>query len=310
MDRLRLITTFLAVAQAENFSRAAQGLMISPQAVSAQVSQLEGWLGVRLFQRTTRRVALTEEGRLFVERCRGGLQLIEQAERELREHRDATVGQIRVMASQSLGQVLVAPLLAQFGDRYPQLLVELVTQNQVPDVVDQGVDLGVIGGPLPASTLVARRVGRFTHVLCASPDYLQRHGTPADVSALAQHRCIGLRHPRTGRVWPWTFQQGSRVVTVEPALAMLTQDPAAQRQLVLHGAGIAQIADYFARPHLASGALVELPLGYAGPRIDVHVFLPRRDPLPQRTRLLRDFLHEGLKLALEARVAPRQATSR
>lgn len=305
MDRLRLITTFLAVAQAENFSRAARELLVSPQAVSAQISQLEAWLGVRLFQRTTRRVALTEEGRLFFERCRGGLQLIEQAELELRERRDDAVGSVRVVASQSLGQVLVAPLVARFCGLYPRLQVELVTQNQMPDMVDLGVDVGVIGGPLPSSSLVARRAGRFTHVLCASPDYLRRHGMPAEPQALARHRCIGLRHPRTGRVWPWTFQQGSRVVTVEPALDMLTPDPAVQRQLVLHGAGIAQIADYFARPHLASGALVELPLGYAGPRIDVHVFLPQRDQVPRRTRLLRDFLYDGLKAALDGRlVAP------
>lgn len=295
MDRLRLITTFLTVAQAENFSRAAQELHVSPQAVSAQMSQLETWLGVRLFQRTTRRVALTEEGRLFHERCRSGLQLIEQGELELRDRRDEAVGSLRVVASQSLGQVLVAPLVARFGALYPQLQVELLTQNQFPDVVDLGVDVGVIGGELPSSSLVARKVGRFTHVLCAAPAYLQQHGTPATPQDLASHRCIGLRHPRTGRVWPWTFQLGKRTVTVEPALALLTHDPAVQRQLVLHGAGIAQIADYFARPHLQSGALVEVPVGYAGPRIDVHVFLPRREHVPRRSRLLSDFLFDGLR---------------
>lgn len=295
MDRLRLITTFLTVAQAENFSRAGQELHVSPQAVSAQMSQLETWLGARLFQRTTRRVALTEEGRLFHERCRSGLQLIEQGELELRDRRDEAVGSLRVVASQSLGQVLVAPLVARFVALYPQLQVELLTQNQFPDVVDLGVDVGVIGGELPSSSLVARKVGRFTHVLCASPDYLRQHGVPATPQDLVSHRCIGLRHPRTGRVWPWTFQQGKRVVTVEPPLALLTHDPAVQRQLVLHGGGMAQIADYFARPYLQSGALVEVPVGYAGPRIDVHVFLPRREHVPRRSRLLSDFLFDGLR---------------
>ena len=295
MDRLRLINSFLAVAQAENFSRAAQTLQVSPQAVSAQMSQLEAWLGVRLFQRTTRRVALTDEGRLFFERCRSGLQLIEQGELELRERHNEAQGSLRVVATASLGQVLVAPLLARFGEQHPQLQVELITQNQWPDVIDLGVDVGVIGGPLPASSLVARKVGRFTHLLCASPDYLRRHGTPASLQELPSHRCIGLRHPRTGRLWPWTFQQGSRVVTVEPALAHLTADPAVQRQLALHGAGIAQIADYYARPLMESGELVELRMGYAAPRIDVHVFLPQREHLPRRSRLLSDFLFEGLR---------------
>ncbi len=295
MDRLRLISTFLAVAQAENFSRAALQLHVSPQAVSAQMSQLEAWLGVRLFQRTTRRVALTDEGRLFFERCQGGLQLIEQGEQELRERRDEAEGSVRVVASPSLGQVLVAPLVVRFNLQHPGIRVELITQHQFPDVVDLGLDVGVIGGELPASSLVARRVGQFTHVLCASPGYLQQHGRPATPQELTQHRCIGLRHPRTGRIWPWTFQQGNRLVAVDPPLAMLTQDPAVQRQMVLQGAGLAQVADYFARPYLASGALIDVGLGYAGPRIDVHVFLPRREHLSRRVRLLSDFLFEGLR---------------
>lgn len=298
MDRLRLISTFLVVAQAENFSRAALQLEVSPQAVSAQMAQLEAWLGVRLFQRTTRRVALTDEGRLYFERCQGGLQLIEQGELELRERRDEAQGGVRVVASPSLGQVLVAPLVAKFNEHHPGIRVELVTQHQFPDVVDQGLDVGVIGGHLPVSTLVARRAGRFTHLLCASPDYLNQHGTPATPNDLTLHRCIGLRHPRTGRIWPWTFQQGSRLVTVEPALVTLTQDPAVQRQLALNGAGMAQVADYFARPHIARGELVNVGLGYSGPRIDVHVFMPRREHLPKRARLVSDWLFEGLRGSL------------
>lgn len=298
MDRLRLISTFLVVAQAENFSRAALQLEVSPQAVSAQMAQLEAWLGVRLFQRTTRRVALTDEGRLYFERCQGGLQLIEQGELELRERRDEAQGGVRVVASPSLGQVLVAPLVAKFNVHHPGIRVELVTQHQFPDVVDQGLDVGVIGGHLPLSTLVARRAGRFTHLLCASPDYLNQHGTPATPNDLRLHRCIGLRHPRTGRIWPWTFQQGSRLVTVEPALVTVTQDPAVQRQLALNGAGMAQVADYFARPHIARGELVNVGLGYSGQRIDVHVFVPRREHLPKRVRLVSDWLFEGLRDSL------------
>jgi LysR family transcriptional regulator for bpeEF and oprC len=271
---------------------------VSPQAVSAQVSQLESWLCVRLFHRTTRRMSLTDEGRLYLEHCRSGMQLIEQGERDLRDRRDEVAGKLRVVASPSLGQVLVAPLVASFCSIHPGLQVELLTQSHFPDLVDSSIDMGVIGGELPSSSLVARRAGRFTHLLCASPAYLLTHGTPVSPYELTQHRCVGLRHPRTGRVWPWTFQQGSRVVTLEPPLIALTQDPSVQRQLVLHGAGIAQIADYFARPLLRDGSLVELPLHYCGPKIDVHVFLPRRTQVPKRTRLLSDHMWDGLRQAL------------
>lgn len=295
MDRLRLITTFLSVAESANFSQAALRLRVSPQAVSAQISQLEAWLGVRLFNRTTRRVGLTEEGRMFFARCKGGLQLIEQGEIELRDRLDEAVGSVRLVTSMSLGQTLVASLVARFCEQQPRIQVELLTQNPWPDVVDLGADVGVVGGALPNSSLIARQAGVFRHVLCASPDYLRREGMPDSPQALHRHRCIGLRHPRTDRIWPWTFQSDGHLLTLEPALAMLTHDPAVQRQLVLQGAGIAQVAGYFARPHLEAGTLVEVPIGYVGPPIAVHVFMPQRSHVPRKSRLLCDFLFEGLK---------------
>lgn len=299
MEPLRLMASFLTVARADSFSQAALEMQLTPQAVSAQMAQLEQWLGVRLFHRSTRRLALTDEGRLFLERCQGGFQLIEQAEQALRARRDDAQGPVRVVASPSLGEVLVAPLLARLGLAHPGLQIELVLQHRFPDVVDQGLDVGVVGGDLPGQSLVARRAGRFAHVLCAAPSYLQQHGTPTQADDLARHRCIGLRHPRSGRVWPWTFQKGGRILAIEPPLALLTQEPSVQRIWALQGAGIAQIADYFARPHLASGALVELPLPYAAPRIDVHVFMPQREHLPKRVRLVSDGLFEGLREALK-----------
>jgi DNA-binding transcriptional LysR family regulator len=118
MDRLRWISTFLTVADAENFSRAAQALQVSPQAVSAQVSQLESWLGVRLFHRTTRRMSLTDDGRLYLEHCRSGMQLIEQGERDLRDRRDEVAGKLRVVASPSLGQDRVLAALLAYRALY------------------------------------------------------------------------------------------------------------------------------------------------------------------------------------------------
>lgn len=295
MDRLRLITTFISVAEAENFSRAAQSLHLTPQAISQQISQLESWLGARLFHRSTRRMTLTDDGRLFRDRCRIGLQAIEQGERELQDRANGIAGTIKVASSLSLGQLLVAPLLTQFNEIYPDIQIEFVTQNPWPDTVDLGMDIGVIGGPLLNQSLVARKVGRFTHLLCAAPAYLAAKGTPRHAQDLLQHRCIGLRHPRTNRLWPWTFQSGRQRTTLEPPLAIITQDPAVQRQLVIHGAGIGQLTDYYARPLIASGDLVELGLGYSGPRLDVHVFIQQREHRAHRTKLLNDFLYERLR---------------
>jgi len=298
MDRLRLINTFIRVAETENFSSAAQSLHLSPQAVSAQIAQLEVWLGVRLFHRTTRRIAMTDEGQLFYEHCNAGLRTIDDAERKLRDRADEMQGKVRVFSSFSLGQLLVAPLLATFTAQHPDIQVELMTQREWPDTVDLRMDIGVIGGTLLNASLVARRAGHFTHLLCASPAYLRAHGTPQAPSDLLRHRCIGLHHPRTNRIWPWTFTAGNKLARLELPLALLTQDPAVQRQWVLHGEGIAQLPDYYARPLVATGTLQELALGYQGPRIDVHVFMPQREYVSRRCKLLNDFLYQHLRDAL------------
>ena len=298
MDRLRLISSFLRVAETENFSRAAQALHLSPQAVSAQMTQLEVWLGVRLFHRTTRRVALTDEGQLLYEHCSAGMQRIDNAERMLRDRSADTRGMVRVFSSFSLGQVLVAPLLAQFAASYPEIQVELVTQRHWPDTVDLGMDIGVIGGGLLNTSLVARKAGHFTHLLCAAPRYLHTHGMPDTPEQLRQHRCIGLRHPRTNLLWPWTFGKDDKLERQEIPLALVTQDPVVQRQWVLDGEGIAQLPDYFALPQIAAQALVEIPLGYQGPQIDIHVFMPQRDYVPRRCKLLNDFVFEQLRTRL------------
>ena len=228
------------------------------------------------------------------------MQSINQGERELREATGGTAGVVKVASSLSLGQLLVAPLLAQFTQLYPQIRTELVTQNLWPDTVDLGMDIGVIGGPLLNTSLVARKVGRFTHIQCAAPQYLAQYGQPQTPADLLQHRCIGLRHPRSNRIWPWTFEAPRRQATrqqmsVEPNFCLVTQDSTVQRQLILEGAGIGQLPDYFARPLLQSGALQELSLGYRGPRLDVHVFIPQRDYMPRRSKLLSDYLFEQLR---------------
>ncbi|MCK9506810.1 MAG: LysR substrate-binding domain-containing protein [Pigmentiphaga sp.] len=299
MDKLHLIHSFLVVARTENFTRAAEQLRVSPQAVSAQISQLEKWLGVRLFHRTTRRVALTDDGRLFFQRCQHGMQWIEQGERELRDRHDEAQGVVRIVASVSLGQVLVRPLLARFARQYPELRFEFSTHYHWPEVVEQTLDIGVAGGVLTQSSIVARRAGTFTHLLCAAPSYLAAHGVPANPESLRDHRCIGLAHPRTGRIWPWTFERQRRSFTLEPPLSLLTQDPVIQRDWVLDGLGIAQIPDYFAAPHLEAGRLQEVRVGYRGPRIDIHLFMPQREYVPKRSRLVYDFLLEGLSAVLD-----------
>lgn len=295
MDHLRLIVTFARAAEAGSFSKAARTLGVTPQAVSAQIRQLEQQVGVRLFYRTTRSINLTEEGRAFHERCRVGMETIQGGLDVLRDRTEQMVGTVRLALPYAISYELVAPLMGRFLDRYPQIRVDMLTLNQLPDVVEHGVDVGIIGGELPSSSLVARKAGAFNHVLCASPAYLDEWGVPDHVDALRGHRCVLLRHPRTGRLWPWTFQSGGDIVTLNPEGALSVQDAESQHRAVLHGAGIGQIASYYAAPHIRAGRLRPVSIGYVSRQVDVHLYLPQRDHIPLRCRALADYLLAGLK---------------
>jgi DNA-binding transcriptional LysR family regulator len=293
---LRTIMTFVCCAQAGSFSKAALELGITPQAVSSQIKELEDGVRVRLFHRTTRKINLTEEGRGFFERCKSGMDAIEDGIRSLREATDVPVGTVRLAVPFAIARGFIIPLLTTFFERYPKLSIEMIVQNNNPDVVDQGVDLGVYSGPKPpSSSMIVRKVAMAELVLCAARDYLDRYGTPATLEDLHHHRCVTLRHPRTGKIMPWIFQQEDRRVTVQIAATLTTNDTDAQRQAVLQGAGIGQLASFFVSPHVRAGHLQPLLLGYIAPPINFYLYMPRRTHIPKKTRVLADFLYDEFK---------------
>jgi DNA-binding transcriptional LysR family regulator len=295
MTQLNRIPTFLRCAELGSFSKAAIDLGMTPQAVSSQIKQLEQIVGVRLFHRTTRKIGLTEEGARFFEQCRRGMQHIDEGFRTLREAHDEVVGTVRLAVPFAVGRNTVVPLLASFLKQYPRVSIELIVQNETPDVVDQGVDLGVATGYMPSEAMTARRLGAAELILCASPDYLAERGVPESVDDLHRHRCVSLRHPRTGKIMPWSFRQGDQVVTLDMHACLTTNDTDTQRQAVLQGAGIGQLASFFIASHLRAGRLRPLLLGYAAPPIPFYVYLPRRENIPRKTRVLADFLYEAFR---------------
>jgi len=293
---LRTIVTFVRCAQAGSFSKAALELGITPQAVSGQIKHLENWVGVRLFHRTTRKISLTEEGWGFFERCKVGMDSIDEGVRSLRAATDEPVGTVRLAVPYAIGRGFIIPLLTAFFERYPQLSIELIVQNQNPDIVDQSVDLSIVSGPrLPNSSMIARKIASAELILCAARDYLKHHGTPTTIEELHRHRCVSLRHPRTGKIMPWTFQTREGAVTLDMAAALTTNDTDTQRQAVLHGAGIGQLASFFVWPQVRAGRLEPLLLGYVAPPINFYMYMPRRINIPKKTRVLADFLYKELK---------------
>ena len=292
---LRAIVTFIRCAKLGSFSKAALDLGMSPQAISGQIKQLEDWVGVRLFHRTTRKISLTEEGLAFFERCKTGMESIEEGLRSVRDAADDAVGTVRLATPYAISRGYIVPVLASFFERYPRVSVELVVQNNQLDIVEQGVDLGIASGAMPRSSLVVRRLATAELILCASPDYIKRHGYPQNIDALHEHRCVTLRHPATGKVMPWTFQQDQQAVTLNVASALATNDTDTQRQAVLEGIGIGQLASFFVRPQIRAGRLVPLLLAYVAPPINFFLYMQRRTQIPKKTRVLADHLYREIK---------------
>jgi len=292
---LRGIEVFVRSAQSGSFSKAALELGMTPQSVSSQVKALEDRVGVRLFHRTTRKISLTEEGSHFYERCRSGLDSIEEGLRSLTESTDEVFGVVRLAAPYGISRAYITPILSEFLDLYPRVSIELITHQQTPDIVEMGVDLGITSGHLPQSSITARRFASIELILCAAPSYLEAHGVPQTVEDLQHHRCVTLRHPHTGKIMPWTFQNGSDIVTLDIQGALVTTDTDTQRQAVLAGAGIGQLASFFVGPQAAAGALTPLLIGYVAPPINFYLYLPRRSKVPRKTRALADFLYRHLR---------------
>jgi DNA-binding transcriptional LysR family regulator len=295
MNELGAIVHFLKVAQTGSFSAAARVLHVSPQAVSSQIAHLESALGVRLFHRTTRRLNLTDEGLVLRDSSQNGMEAIEAGLENLRARQDDESGTVRLAVPYGLSQVLVVGMLPRFLELYPRIGIDLLVENQVLDVIAQGVDLGIVGGPLSMNSLVARRITSFKLILCAATSYLEKHGIPTTLEELAQHRRVNLRNPRTGKMTLWTFQREHEIVTLDGAGSLTVNDTETHRRAVLNGAGIGQIASFFAAPYIRTGHLTFIALGAIAEQIDLHLYVPQRRPTPKKNRLLGDFLVDEIR---------------
>lgn len=292
--RLRGISTFIRSADARSFSKAALELGITPQAVSAQIKQLEEHIGVGLFRRTTRRISLTEEGAKFYERCCVAIEAIDEGVQSLQESAESASGTVKISVPYYISRTYILPILQQFLKKYPGISVELVAQNEYPDFVDQGIDIAVMSRHLPGSSFIARHIASVKLILCAAPAYLAQRGRPKTPQDLRAHRCVVLRHPVDGKTLPWTFQDGKQVIAIDVTGSLVTNDTDTQRQAVLHGIGIGQLASFFVRSHVRDGSLKPLLMNYVAPPINVYLCMANRATVPKRTTALFEFLEKKL----------------
>ncbi|WP_310734433.1 LysR family transcriptional regulator [Ideonella livida] len=284
---------FVAVVEAGSFVGGAQALALSNSVVSRLVADLERRLGVRLLQRTTRRLSLTREGEQFHLRCREVLASLEAAEAEAGAQAGQAIGLLRLNVPVSFGMHHLAPLWPQFMARHPQVTLEVTLADRVVDLVEEGYDLAVRIARLPNSSLVSRALTSTRLVLCASPEYLARHGTPQHPQDLAQHSVFAYTLLSTGEHWEFTGPEGPVSVRVQPRLRSNSGDTCTTAALAHQG--LVMQPSFMVWPALCSGALVEVLPQYRGLTLGVHAVLPSRLQQTTRVRALVAFLVEAFQ---------------
>ena len=297
MDKLGDIELFISVVKNNGFAAAGRQLGLSPASVSARIKGMEQRYGIRLLNRTTRTVSLTEAGREFYQACTEMLTEFQQAEEKLLTGQEAIVGSLRITSTSDLGQQHISPLLSAFVSKHPAVTPCLHLSDGVIDIIEEGYDLAIRYGVLSDNRLVARKLAKSRRVLCAAPDYLERKGIPASPDDLTHHDCLTMvrsAEPLTR----WHFKEKNTVNTVLIEPTRSSNDGALIRQWALEGAGIALKSIWDVKADLKAGRLISLLDQYnhdferqgTSQGADLHLVYPNREFLPLRTRAFIDVL--------------------
>jgi DNA-binding transcriptional LysR family regulator len=293
-DRLDALMVFVAVAEQQSFAEAARQLSRSPASVTRAVAALEERLQTRLFNRTTRAVALTDAGGRYLESCRRLLATYDELEAVNLGERVQPRGWINVTAPVMFGRLHVLPIVQDFLDEYSQVDIRLLLLDRVVSLVDEGLDLGVRIGQLPDSSLRTVRVGQVRRVVCGAPKYLARHGIPETPRDLVSHSVVACSSvtPVPDR-WSFYGPNGVASVAVEPRLGVNTT--AAAVDAALNGLGLTCIRSYQADPHAAVGSLQTVLVEYEPPPAPIHIVHPGGRHLPAKVRLFLDHAASALR---------------
>lgn len=291
MDRFREMEHFVAVVEAGSFVGAAEVLRLSKAAVSRSVIELEARLGARLMQRTTRRLSLTEAGQAYFARCKQILADLDEADSAVGAVTGHPVGRLRINAPFSFGILHLAPLWGLFMERYPDVELEITLADRQVDVIDEGYDAVIRISRMQDSSLVFRRLATTRILLCASPQYLARAGTPERLEELARHRVIAYSYKAEGDAWLFATEDGEREVITHPQIRTNNGDTC--RAVALAHQGLILQPDFLVSDDLASGRLVEVLPACRGPELGIYAVYPSRKHLSVKVRALVDFLVEA-----------------
>jgi DNA-binding transcriptional LysR family regulator len=256
LERLTGLIAFARAASLGSYTAAARSLAVSPSAVSKSVQRLEQRLGLRVFNRTTRSLSLTPEGRDLHERALRLLREAEEIEQVAVAARAEPAGTLKVTTPLPIGVHLLAPALPLFRERYPKLSIDLRLGDRIVDLIEEGIDIAVRVGELSDSRLIARRLAPYRLCAFASPTYLARRGTPRLPQDLVHHDCVNFRYQSSGRPLPWPFRVGERTLEIVPSASITADVSDAVAAVLAAGGGVGIAATFVAAPYVERGELV------------------------------------------------------
>lgn len=286
------ISVFAAVVDAGTFVGAAEVVGISPPGVSRAIARLEKRLKIRLFNRTTRAVSLTEEGRRFYEQVMPHLRGMEEAATQASSAASAVRGKLRINLDPVFSGIILGGKLDAFMDAHPDLELELIARDQLGELIVDGFDLALRFGEPQPSSLVARKLLDTQVVTVASPAYIARRGHPKDPNELdsTTHKCLEFRNPDTGRPYPWEFHRKRKKMARTTRGKLTLNDPSALLNACLAGSGVAQMLMLVAEPYIQKGHLVNLFPDWPDERFPLYAYYPSRHHMPAKTREFLDFI--------------------
>jgi DNA-binding transcriptional LysR family regulator len=303
MDRMTSIATFVKIAEAGGFAAAARKLGVSPSTVTTQIQDLEDQLGVRLLNRSTRKVSLTEIGKAYYERCMHILADMDEAESAVHAMHAKPNGVLHLNVSIAI-PFFLAPVIVEFTSLYPDVKVNLTMSDRMVDLVEDGIDLAITTMPVPNSNLVMRRVGSFRLLVCGSPDYFARHGVPQKPDDLVSHNCMKYTFSSWGSEWRFKSPEGERAVQVTGN--MESNSVNSLRLAAALGQGLILMPDFLVRDDLKSRRLVQVLPDFCTPELSINAVYPHRQHLATNVRSFLDLVTKHFHAA-DREPAPAEA---
>lgn len=291
MDRLQSMRVLVKVAELGSFAAAAQMLAMSNAVVTRYIADLESHLGTRLLNRTTRKLSLTEHGRMYLERVRGILVEIDEAETVVSFNAKKTIGTLRIYSHLGFGQVQLARLLPFYAQAYPDVVLDVTLSDRTVDLVEEGFDVGIfIALQKFDASMIARKLGSSEIMLCAAPAYIQRHGLPQRPEDISQHQCLNFAYEQLRDHW-WIDGPGG-TINIPINSKMISNNGELLRHCALAGMGIVIRSSFALGDDLSSGRLVRLLPGYRLGQVSVVMVYPSRHLLAAKVRSFTDFMSD------------------